>query len=134
MLKPTARVVRRKHRRVELPSLAGRSRVKVGFLGSAQADKAFWNEFGTMGGASGGGWGGPVPERPFFRTALRENGEKYRARLRAGARMILQAADRHRRDAAGGVVAVGVKRSSAWCLALPARHRGPAGPREPACG
>ena len=35
---------------------------------------AVWNEFGTTGGASGGGWGGPIPQRPFFRQAL--NGAK----------------------------------------------------------
>ena len=29
---------------------------------------ALWNEFGTQ----GGGWGGPIPERPFIRNALRD--------------------------------------------------------------
>jgi len=34
---------------------------------------AFWNEYGTEGGASGGGWGGPVPERPFMRNSFDDN-------------------------------------------------------------
>ena len=31
---------------------------------------ALWMEFGNRGGASGGGWGGPIPERPFIRQAI----------------------------------------------------------------
>ena len=34
------------------------------------AKVAFWQEFGTKGGASGGGWGGPVPSRPFMRNSV----------------------------------------------------------------
>lgn len=57
----TSRVVRKVF--VNVPSvITGPKRVKVGFpVGEADADniqKAIWNEFGTRGGASGGGWGG----------------------------------------------------------------------------
>lgn len=74
-------------------SLRGPKKVKVGFP-SGEADagniqKAVWNEFGTRGGASGGGWGGPVPERPFMRNAMRENTGKYRNGMRASAAKIL---------------------------------------------
>ncbi|MBF2754044.1 MAG: hypothetical protein ISN29_02125 [Gammaproteobacteria bacterium AqS3] len=34
------------------------------------AQVALWNEFGTRGGAAGGGWGGPVPSRPFMRKGM----------------------------------------------------------------
>ncbi|WP_019997258.1 hypothetical protein [Aureimonas ureilytica] len=71
----------------------GPSKVKVGFpAGKAGADivqRAVWNEFGTRGGASGGGWGGPVPERPFMRNAMRENRDKYRRAMIAAARSTL---------------------------------------------
>lgn len=74
--------------------LKGPTRVKVGFpAGKARADvvqRAIWNEFGTRGGASGGGWGGPVPERPFMRNAMRANRGKYQRAMSAGAREILR--------------------------------------------
>lgn len=74
-------------------ALAGPKTVKVGFpAGEADQDninKAVWNEFGTKGGASGGGWGGPVPERPFLRNAIRENRGKYRDAMRSSAAKIL---------------------------------------------
>ncbi|MBX4889775.1 hypothetical protein [Rhizobium bangladeshense] len=74
-------------------SLKGPKQVKVGFpAGEADQDninKAVWNEFGTRGGASGGGWGGPIPERPFMRNALRDNRGKYRDALRSSAAKIL---------------------------------------------
>lgn len=74
-------------------SLRGPKKVKVGFpAGEADSDniqKAVWNEFGTRGGASGGGWGGPVPERPFMRNAMRENTSKYRNGMRSSAAKIL---------------------------------------------
>lgn len=75
------------------PALSGPSKVKYGFpAGKADSDnidKAFWNEFGTKGGASGGGWGGPIPERPFMRNSARSNRSKYRAQLKAAAAKIL---------------------------------------------
>ena len=40
--------------------------------GTPVTNVAAWLEFGTRGGASGGGWGGPVPERPYFRNASQD--------------------------------------------------------------
>ena len=40
---------------------------------------AAWNEFGTR----GGGWGGPTPERPFFRNAIKAMKPKVRNLVRA---------------------------------------------------
>lgn len=84
----------RRGSRVRLPrGVTGPSKVKVGFpAGEADQDninKAIWNEFGTRGGASGGGWGGPVPERPFMRNAMRGNRGKYREALKASAAKLL---------------------------------------------
>ncbi len=74
--------------------LPGPNRVKVGFpAGEADADniqKAIWNEFGTRGGASGGGWGGPIPERPFLRNAMRNNRASYKAAMKASASTIME--------------------------------------------
>lgn len=74
----------------------GPNKVKVGFpAGEADQDnisKAVWNEFGTRGGASGGGWGGPIPERPFMRNAMRDNRGKYRAAMHKAAKTIFRAA------------------------------------------
>ncbi len=68
----------------------GPKRVKVGFpSGTANVDKAFYNEFGTRGGASGGGWGGPIPERPFMRNAIRNNTGKYKSNLQKAAKAIV---------------------------------------------
>ena len=70
-----------------------RSIVKVGFpAGLARSSAimhAIWNEFGTRGGKSGGGWGGPVPERPFFRNTMRGNRAKYLDGMRKAGRDIL---------------------------------------------
>ncbi len=74
---------------------SGRKVVKVGFPAGMAAgsviERAIYNEFGTRGGASGGGWGGPIPERPFMRNAMRNNLGKYEALLRAEGRRILVA-------------------------------------------
>jgi len=90
---PTVRVVRRRHERLP-DTIEGPRRVKVGFVAgespSGSINKAVWNEFGTRGGASGGGWGGPIPERPFMRNAMRANAGKYRAALRSSAAKILK--------------------------------------------
>lgn len=70
-----------------------RTEVHVGFpAGIADQEtinKAVWNEFGTRGGASGGGWGGPVPERPFLRSAMRDNADKYKVAMRRSAAKVL---------------------------------------------
>ncbi|MBB4063683.1 hypothetical protein [Gellertiella hungarica] len=74
-------------------ALTGPRQVKVGFpAGAADGDvinRAVWNEFGTRGGASGGGWGGPIPERPFMRNAMRDNLSKYRNAMKSSAAPIL---------------------------------------------
>ena len=79
----------------KLPArISGPSKVKVGFpAGEADSDnikKAVWNEFGTRGGASGGGWGGPVPERPFMRNTLKNKRGAYQAAMRASAAKLLR--------------------------------------------
>lgn len=77
----------------------GPKTVKVGFplgkLDPEELQKAVWNEFGTEGSGKGfstprgGGFGGPIPERPFFRNAMRENRAKYRRSLFSEGRKIL---------------------------------------------
>lgn len=92
----TAKVVRKTHLdlRKAGAALKGPTKVKVGFpAGEADQDninKAVWNEFGTRGGASGGGWGGPIPERPFMRNAVRENSGKHRSNMKTAAVKILR--------------------------------------------
>jgi len=67
--------------------------VKVGFpAGEASQGnimKAIYNEFGTRGGASGGGWGGPIPERPFMRNSVQNNKGKYKTYLTTSALSVL---------------------------------------------
>lgn len=89
----TAKVVRKTHKKLP-KSITGPRRVKIGFpAGKADGgniSKAVWNEFGTRGGASGGGWGGPIPERPFMRNSVRKNQGKYRDELKTSAAKILR--------------------------------------------
>jgi hypothetical protein len=67
-----------------LKSTSGPTKVKVGFVaGETSADiiaRATYNEFGTS----------RIPERPFMRTALRENRPGYNELRRADARKILR--------------------------------------------
>lgn len=95
----TASVRRVRHK--PLPkAIKGPRRVKVGFpAGQADSDviaRAFYNEFGTKGSGKpfmtkrGGGFGGPVPERPFMRNAMRNNRGKYRLELKSSAIKILR--------------------------------------------
>lgn len=68
-------------------SIKGPSKVKVGFpegkLDNSVIMRAIFNEFGTAGSGKGfvnrgvGGFGNPIPERPFFRNAMRENQSDY---------------------------------------------------------
>lgn len=87
----TAKVQRRTYRDVSdlALKLKGPTRVKVGFpAGKADGDivmRAIWNEFGTR----GGGWGGPIPERPFMRNSMRSNRGKYQRAMASGAKSIL---------------------------------------------
>jgi len=85
--------VQRKRRKKLPTKLTGPTKVKVGFLsgksGGFEIQKAIWQEYGTAGGASGGGWGGPIPERPFFRNAMRDNRKEYRAAMRRQAKKLL---------------------------------------------
>jgi Holliday junction resolvase RusA-like endonuclease len=89
----TAKIVRKKHKTLPT-SIKGPRKVKVGFpAGKADSDninKAVWNEFGTKGGASGGGWGGPIPERPFMRNSVRKNQGAYKSALAVSAPKILR--------------------------------------------
>lgn len=91
-LAPTVKVQRRTHKRLPRKLPKG-GIVKVGFpagkVGSDILNRAAWNHFGTRGGASGGGWGGPIPARPFLLLAMRANKGKYRAALRSSAAKIL---------------------------------------------
>ena len=97
MLAPTVKIVRKGDARKALArvgkALAGPSHVKVGFPSGTGSDiimRAVWNEFGTAGGASGGGWGGPVPERPFFRNAMRDGVDGYRKIAKSDAPKVLR--------------------------------------------
>lgn len=88
----TSRVVRKTF--IQIPNdIKGPTVVKAGFP-AGQSDqltvnKAIWNEFGTRGGRSGGGWGGPIPERPFMRNAARNNLNKYLDSMRKAASQIV---------------------------------------------
>jgi len=67
------------------------ARVKVGFPGGEVdggiIEHAYFNEFGTRGNGKGfktdrgGGFGGPIPERPFLRNAMDNNRGKYQANM-----------------------------------------------------
>lgn len=74
-------------------------KVAVGFpAGEASQSnimKAIYNEFGTKGSGKGfstprgGGFGGPIPERPFMRNAMRSNQNKYQQFMKVSAKAIL---------------------------------------------
>lgn len=89
----TVKILRKSHKpglleRIQR-SLSGPKKVKVGFpAGKADAgniQKAIWNHFGTK----GGGWGGPIPERPFLANAMRDNRGKYSSSMQTAARAIV---------------------------------------------
>lgn len=95
----TLKVKRKTHKKLNTAALDGPSTVKVGFPKSKSAQsnimKAIYNEFGTRGSGKGfgtprgGGFGGPIPERPFLRNAMRNNRSKYQLALRTSAGKLL---------------------------------------------
>lgn len=93
MFGATLKMERKRHAQIKLKKNKGPSKVKVGFPASkstaSNIEKAVWNEFGTRGGASGGGWGGPIPERPFMRNAMRKGRSKYKTMMIHGAKDVL---------------------------------------------
>lgn len=84
--------LRKKHMNLKAP--VGPFRVKVGFPASKVSGdivmRAIWNHYGTRGGASGGGWGGPIPPRPFLLNAMRKNRAKYLEAMRVSAKKIIR--------------------------------------------
>lgn len=77
----------------------GPKAVKVGFPAGTGSDlvmRAVWNEFGTKGSGKGfstprgGGFGGPIPERPFMRNAMRENRAGLQSVMGKGAHQVLR--------------------------------------------
>lgn len=111
-------VIRRKRKEFTPPKLDGEPKqVKVGFpAGESDGDvlaRAIWNHYGTRGGASGGGWGGPIPARPFLTNAMRDNRLKYRAAMRTSAAKILtgQVAIKTTFEKLGAVAAGDVQKS-----------------------
>lgn len=75
---------------IDIPErLTGPAKVNVGFptgkVGGDIVDRAIWNHYGTR----GGGWGGPIPARPFLLNAIRSNRKKYLAALRKSAKKII---------------------------------------------
>lgn len=75
-------------------------KVKVGHVAgespAGSIQKAIWNHFGTKGSGKGfvrngvGGFGGPIPERPFLANAMRNNRAKYSDGMATAARAILR--------------------------------------------
>ncbi|PHP66545.1 hypothetical protein CSC94_12715 [Zhengella mangrovi] len=76
---------------IKVPShIRGPKHVKVGFpAGKAGGDvvaRAIWNHYGTR----GGGWGGPIPARPFLSNAMRDNRKKYVQAMLASASKLMR--------------------------------------------
>lgn len=74
-------------------------KVAIGFPSGESSEanimKAIYNEFGTRGSGKGfstprgGGFGGPIPERPFMRNSVRKNTPKYKKAMKDSALPIL---------------------------------------------
>lgn len=127
-LRPTAKLIRKSPGRIKtalasIRSLSnGPDRVKVGWPSGTDDGiilRAIVNEFGSRGSGKGfktprgGGFGGPIPERPALRNAFRANRSRYQHAMKAEMRGIIRAiAAGHRVDPDGilsrlGIMAVG---------------------------
>jgi len=88
------RVTMRHRRHINIQDrFDGPKKVKAGFPAGKSggvAQIAIWNHYGTRGGASGGGWGGPIPARPFLLNAIRDNRAKYLSSLRSSASKLVR--------------------------------------------
>ena len=83
------RMIRRKH--IEIAgAINGPRQVKVGLpagkVGSDLVSIAIWNHYGTR----GGGWGGPIPARPFILQAIQNNRKKYIDALKTSASKLVR--------------------------------------------
>lgn len=89
---PTVALKRRHLIDVKVPT--GPTQVKVGFPAGksdgAVINRAIWNHYGTRGGASGGGWGGPIPPRPFILQTIRNHRRKYLEALKTSASKLVR--------------------------------------------
>lgn len=86
-----AKIRMKRNKRIELAtSLMGPRKVKAGFpSGKTDGDiisRAIWNHYGTR----GGGWGGPIPARPFVLNAIRNNKKKYLEALKTSASKLVR--------------------------------------------
>lgn len=79
-------------------AITGPTKVKVGFPAGSDGgviDRAFYNEFGTAGSGKGfktpkgGGFGGPVPERPFMRLSMRSAKAGLKPQMAKSAKSVL---------------------------------------------
>ena len=93
---------------------SGVENVKVGFFkhskyndGTPVAAVAAWNEFGTK----SGGWGGPIPERPFFRQALLKVGPDVEKLIREKVNTETLAVDGNLAESLGEMVASEIRKS-----------------------
>lgn len=71
-------------------SIKGPKQVKVGLPAGKAAgdlvDIAIWNHYGTR----GGGWGGPIPARPYLLQSIRNNRKKYIDALKTSASKLVR--------------------------------------------
>lgn len=80
----TVRILRNKRHHMGAMFREGDKKMRVGILDKSQVMKAIWNHYGTQ----GGGWGGPIPERPWIAMTLRERRQYYKDRMRRSAKRI----------------------------------------------
>lgn len=83
-----------------IKGLQGPTKVKVGFPAGASPasviDIAVWNHFGTAGSGTGfvrngiGGFGGPIPPRPFITVAMFRHRNEIRRNLRRIAEAVIR--------------------------------------------